>query len=443
MTGFAELRALHLHELDEAAWRDYYPAMAAFLSDADPCDEDQRGRAALHGCPLGRGRAPSARRARKGGGWDLDQEARLAWLRREIETAHARFDDIIPAFLKDLSGRGDDWILMTPLRAWLSAMLEATPPGVAPDKVEAALLGLQSFDVESSEDKADLIALLDHPSNAVRACAAHHLSDFAAYDLGLFDLIKEKELVRPGLAGPFWTEFHFDSRYRPIDPIPWMMDILEQRSGPEPPLDDMGYNGIDFYLHEVCDGSPETIMRMIDGGHVELAIETACEMRCVMPGMEPILIELGHHADPCTAKRAQLQLAMFYRVRHPAIADGSIRQWPDWAQDAEMFSVHWGVANALWFVVLYPRKGPDFDDAAAWALIDRALPPSLRGSVVRHMLDWRKDETPGPYDTSTSRMMQFASGASLTLDGDVKTERWRRIEIVGHKLGDRWAPFRG
>ncbi len=40
-------------------------------------------------------------------------------------------------------------------------------------------------------------------------------------------------------------------------------------------------------------------------------------------------------------------------------------------------------------------------------------------------------------------MMQFASGASLTLDGDVSAELWRRIEIVGHKLGDRWAPIEG
>ncbi len=442
MTRFGELRSLHLHELDEAAWRDYYPAMAAFLTDAAP--GTRSGAVERLSMAVFSAEEVAERQARKDGrGWDLNQEARFAWLRREIETAHARFDDIIPAFLKDLSGRGDDWIIMTPLRAWLRAMLDAPPPGVAPDKVKAALLRLRSFDVNSSEDKGHLITLLDHPSNAVRACAAHRLSDFAAHDLGLFDLIKEKELTRPGLAGPFWTEFHFDSRHRPIDPIPWMMDILEQRSGPEPSLEDMGYNGIDFYLHEVCDGSPETISRMIAGGHLELAVETACEMRCVMPGMQPILIELGHQADRSIARRAQLQLAMFYRTLHPAIADGSIRHWPDWAPEAEMFSIHWGPANALWLVVLYPRIDPDFDDGTARALIDRALPPDLRGPAVRHVLDWRKDEPPGAYETATSRMMQFASGASLTLDGDMSAELWRRIEIVGHKLGNSWAPFEG
>ncbi len=442
MTRFADLRALPLHELDEAAWRDYYPAMAAFLADADP--ETRISAVERLSMAVFWAEQSAERQARKeGGGWGLDQEARFAWFRGALEAAHARFDDIIPALLKGLSYRGDDWLLMTPLRAWLNAMLDAPPPGVARDKVEAALLRLQSFDAGSPDDKAHLIALLDHPSNAMRACAAHHLGAFAGDDPGLFDLIKAKELVRPGIAGPFWTQFHFDSRYRPIDPIPWMMDILEQRSGPEPSLDDMGYNGIDFYLHEVCDGSPETVSRMIAGGHLELAVETACEMRCVMPGMQPILIELGHQADRSIARRAQLQLAMFYRTLHPAIADGSIRHWPDWAPEAEMFSIHWGPANALWLVVLYPRIDPDFDDTAAWALIDRALPPDLRGPAVRHVLDWEKDEPPGPYETATSRMMQFASGASLTLDGDVSVELWRRIEIVGHKLGDRWAPIEG
>jgi hypothetical protein len=440
VTTFKDLRALHLHELDEAAWREYYPAMAAFLTDADPATRSsavERLSMAVFSAEQS-----AERQARKEGrGWEFNQESRFAWFRREIETAHTRFDDIIPAFLKGLSVRGDDWILMVPLRAWLSAMLDAPPPGVAADKVEAALLRTRSFDEDSLEDKAHLIALLDHPSNAVRACAAHHLSDFAVDDLSLFDLIKQKELVRPGIAGPFWTEFHFDSQYRPIDPIPWMMDILEQRSGEEPSLDDMGYNGIDFYLHEVCDGSPETIRRMIDGGHMELAVETACEMHCIMPGMEPILIELGHHADPEIARRARLQLAMYYRVMHPAISDGSIQYWPEWAEQAEVFSFHSGEKRALWFIQLYPRNSPDFDNAAAWALIDRALPPDLRGPTMRHMLDWKKNDPPGAYDLPRSRMIQFASHAHVTLEGDVKAERWNRIQIGAHHLGDRWVPF--
>jgi hypothetical protein len=440
VTSFRDLRASHLHELDEAAWRAYYPAMAVFLSDADPATRSSAVER-LSMAVFSAEESAERQARREGRGWERDQKARFAWFRHEIETAHGRFNDVIPALLKGLSFTGDDWILMPPLRAWLGAMLNSPPPGVLPDKIEAALLRLRSFDEANLEDKAHLIALLDHTSNAVRACAAYQLSGFATDDTALFELIKQKELVRPGLAGPFWTEFHFDSQYWPIDPISWMMDILERRAGPEPALEDMGYNGIDFYLHEVCDGSPETIRRMISGGHIELAVETACEMRCMMPGMEPILIILGHHDNPGVARRARLHLAMYYRVLHPAIADGSIRHDPDWDPEAEMFSVHWGENHALWFVVLYPRHSPDFTNGTAWALIDRALPPDVRGPVVRHMLDWKTDDPPVAYDTQTSRIMQFASGANLTLDGDVKAERWHRIEIGGAKLGDKWTPF--
>jgi hypothetical protein len=261
-----------------------------------------------------------------------------------------------------------------------------------------------------------LIALLDHPSSRVRAEAACTLRDFDDDQIALFDLIKEKELLRPGLAGPFWSKFHMDDwRRSPIDAVAWMLDILEHRSGPEPSLDEMGYVGIDFYLHELCSTMPEAMRRMIDGGHIELATETACEMHEVITGMEPLLIELGHHTDGRIARRARLQLAMFYRVLHPAIADGSIRHWPEWDGQAEAFSFHWGENRALWFIVLYPRTGPDFDNATAWALIDRALPPDLRGPTVRHLLDWKKDELPGAFDMPHSRMVQFASGAHVTL----------------------------
>ncbi len=104
MTRFADLRALPLHELDEAAWRDYYPAMAAFLADADPATRIsavERLSMAVFWAE-----ESAERQARKeGSGWGLDQDARFAWFRGALEAAHARFDDIIPEFLKGLSYR--------------------------------------------------------------------------------------------------------------------------------------------------------------------------------------------------------------------------------------------------------------------------------------------------------------------------------------------------
>jgi hypothetical protein len=121
VTGFKDLRATHLHELDEAAWRDYYPAMAAFLTDAK---QETRSSAVerLSMAVFWAEESAERQARREGGGWERDQKSRFAWFRHEIETAHRRFNDIIPAFLKGLRFTGDDWILLTPLRAWLAAV---------------------------------------------------------------------------------------------------------------------------------------------------------------------------------------------------------------------------------------------------------------------------------------------------------------------------------
>ncbi len=116
-------------------------------------------------------------------------------------------------------------------------------------------------------------------------------------------------------------------------------------------------------------------------------------------------------------------------VRHPAIADGSIRHWPDWAQDVEMFSVHWGAANALglWCFI---QKSARISTMPQPGLIDRACRRVCAGPQCGICWIGVRTKRPALTTLRTIRMMQFASGASLTLDGDLKTERWRRIEII-------------
>ena len=166
MTSFEELCALEIWEMEEAAWRDYYPAMAAFLTDVDP--ETRTSAVERLSSAVMFSENSAERQARKAGrGWDLSQEARFVWLFGELERAHTRFDDVLPAFLKGLRVTGDERVLMKPLRAWLGGMLADPPPGVDPDMVEAALLRLQSAGDETPEDRARLIALLDHPSSQI------------------------------------------------------------------------------------------------------------------------------------------------------------------------------------------------------------------------------------------------------------------------------------
>jgi hypothetical protein len=258
----------------------------------------------------------------------------------------------------------------------------------------------------------------------------------------MFALIKDKEILRPGIAGPYWSEWQSCQEHVPIDPIEWMMDILERRSGPDP--EDMPFNGIDFYLHEICDHSPDTVLRMMKGGHFNIAINTATETLGTVPGMEPVLRQLADHADHHIRNRAQFHLAHYYRFLHPeAETRGAIRRWTDWSPHAEAFSFHYGEQGALWFVVICPGEGSGpFTDALAWSLIDRALPPELRGEVDFHHLDVLKQPPPAPYRLGNQMMWRFTSGANLDMHGDPDGKTWSRIDIIGAHLGSHWKPFR-
>lgn len=94
-----------------------------------------------------------------------------------------------------------------------------------------------------------------------------------------------------------------------------MMDLLERRRGPIPASDDMPSNDIEFYLHELCDQSPEMVDRMLRGGFKALALMTATEMHEPVEGMKKRLQRLAHDPDPEIAQRAANHLAAHYAER--------------------------------------------------------------------------------------------------------------------------------
>jgi hypothetical protein len=440
---FAALEQTSLSDLRGTEWDAYYTAMTPWLLDADA---DIRKRAINRLCTAVLwAEANTVVQARNEGVIiPHDKTARASWLLDSLDAAQSIHSDIIPLCLDHLrfdSGHGTD----DPVTLWLERLRTAPPPGVDPGMIEGTILLRQPFDEDDPVDVARLVALLDHRSNYVRACAARRMSvaeGDALNPADMFALIKDKEIIRPGIAGPYWTEWGFCREHVPIDPIEWMMEILERRSGPEP--EDMPFNGIDFYLHEICDHSPETVLRMMQGGYFGLAIETATETRGTVPGMEPVLRQLADHADHHIRNRAQFHLAHYYRFLHPeAETRGAIRRWLDWSPHAEAFSFHHGEQGALWFVVICPGEGSGpFTDAIAWSLIDRALPPELRGEVDFHYLDVLKQPPPAPYRLGDQMMWRFTSGAYLDMHGDPDSKTWSRIDIGGAHLGSRWEPFK-
>jgi hypothetical protein len=438
---FARLRDVDLSMQRGAAWDMHFAALAPWLLNADQSIRKQ----ALERLGMGVLWAESAslRWGKEDGvAYAHDSLARLAWLLREVEAAHDVHPDIIPAFLGDLRYKGHDEPFRSALVAWLGRMRDAPPPGVDAGVVEGTLVLMRRLDADDADDMTAFTELLDHPHGYVRACAARKLGDVVSGPEAapMFALIAEKELPRPGVAGPFWTEWHGMRDDVPVDPVDWMMDLLERRQGAPPA--DLPFNDIAFYLHELCDHSPETVERMMRGGHLGLAVMTATETHGVVPGMEPLLMQLADRAEPELAGPAQFHLACHYRILHPGVADGAIRRWRDWSPEADLFSFHWGEQRLLWFIVVYPREdGGALDDASAWSLIDRLLPPHLRGELARHHLDWPNDGEPRAFRIGGALSWCFASGAHLSLSGDPDAKAWTRIEINGGPLRERWSAF--
>jgi hypothetical protein len=186
------------------------------------------------------------------------------------------------------------------------------------------------------------------------------------------------------------------------------------------------------------------VLRMMKGGHFHIAINTATETLGTVPGMEPVLRQLADHADQHIRNRAQSHLAHYYKFLHPeAEKRGAIQRWQDWSSDADVFSFHHGEQRTLWFMVIYPRETDgQFTDTLAWSLIDKALPPDLRGEIDFHFLDFSKKPPPAPYRLGTQLMWSFASRANLEMHGDPDSKTWSRIDIGGAHLGSSWDPFK-
>ncbi|GGF72446.1 hypothetical protein GCM10007301_35330 [Azorhizobium oxalatiphilum] len=432
--AFWRLREAPLHAMSAAEFDVYYPQMAQWLGHEDatirPAAVERLCMATFRGEPL-RGADRD----------DAKALARLAWLLGEIETAALAHRDVLAAFLSELRWHGDDAPFRDPVVAWLDALSDDARFRVARDRITAAKVLVGGFG-RGAEARPALVALLDDPSDYVRACAAHRLPE--TFDgepfLPFLDWLREKEIERPGIFGPFWGGFAPDADDVPFERSTYLLDIVARRSGPEP--DDMPFNGVDFYLHEVAGNSPAVVRRLMELGEYGTAIMTATEEHEPIEGMAEVLAELGEHENEALAGAAHMHLAMVYGIMHDHANPRVLRHWLEWQPGVDAFAVRQGNGEH-WrdVVVLHPAQGAaPFDTATAWRLIDLALPPAVRGEEVRHKLTYEGMETLA-FILGPNADHAFASGALVTLTGTPPMGPWERLTLIGRGLQKTWAPL--
>ena len=371
---FKALRDRSLNFETEAEWDAHYAALLPWLSHSMPDIRKMALERMATSAFWAEGSGPSEARPTQ-----EHLAKRVQWVLEQTEHIHKKTGDTIPLMLREMRY---NWPHNGTHIAqdWLRKLIESPPQNVTPDVLEGTLL-INLPETETVIQRA--LSCLDDPSDYLRACAARCLSEVEPELTGyseadLFALIQEKEIARPGIAGPFLSEWHFDYEHAPIDPIAWMMEILEKRNGPEP---DGPFNGVDFYLHEICAFSPDSVRRMLELGHLNLAIETATEIHAPVIGMQAVLEELGHTPNKDIATRAHFWLALYYNHIHERASDTHIKRLDNGYKGYDTIKIRYGSTD-IWSegLVIYAPTG--LSDTAAWSLATHAKPTGLEGQKL-------------------------------------------------------------
>ena len=308
--AYLKLRQTPLHIVEGAERQQFCTETATWLANPDPwirSDATERLATAVF-CDY---RAEPS-----------DRLQSLSWLLDTVLAASRAHGDVLSAFMRQLRYQVPSREQLPPLLIWLDQLEQSPPVALDPSLPASARLVLSPREHDWPAKAAKLVVLLDHSSALLRGTAALVLGEQAEEDgpfnrQELMTLVGPRELLRPGIAGPFWSSYHLSGDWQdlewPVDPILWMMDLLERRQQPVPTLKDMPSNDIEFYLHELCCFMPEMVDRMLANGFLDLAIETATEMHSPVDGMEPRLRLLATHENPEIATRAARHLEHHYQ----------------------------------------------------------------------------------------------------------------------------------
>ncbi len=318
-----------------------------------------------------------------------------------------RNDQIFVGFCSAFQFLGRESPYQALVLEWLADLrIAENHPMLSKDAIVAAQIFFGAYDTTWNAAGETLLQMLDHEDLNLRACAAYQIGQFysnAFYDGWIFDLIygeahceqkrrsmagmppmneimqliRNKEIQRPGVAGAFWGAIPKEG----IDVRAWLLDILEHSPEPEPYSHYFPRN-LAFEAHERFSRDPEAIRSLIAIGRSDIAVFAATSESEQINDLEPLLVELGYQEDSEIVRLASWHLAYYYHRLHPKGAELGYVECIDDVQDIDVFLVHRLEANlsSIYAVVIYPKdRDQPWSRSVAQKWVDQIFPTSVRG----------------------------------------------------------------
>ncbi|QQR80633.1 MAG: hypothetical protein IPJ69_00235 [Deltaproteobacteria bacterium] len=299
--------------------------------------------------------------------------------------------------------------------------------------------------------KQKLMLYLDHENTLVRAYAARVLGRFynkagtKGLEPPLHQMIKtitDKEIKRPGIAGPFFSPYFSDMDLNVFEKAAglktedWLMKIILERKDSEPNTLPCA-NGIDFFAHEILARNAGYIQKLIVDGKKHLALQAATEINQKIDELEPILMELGNDENLDICRRACWHLSYNYQILHPEGAKRGFVKKVLFNKGSEVF-INFSKENfsSPYSAILYPQKKNFLNDVEGWHFVDTIFPAAMRGELIPHPASIQKEA--GVYILGEEALYAYRNGALVSFAGDVKNKLWQQVTVIWHGSPDIW-----
>ncbi len=315
-------------------------------------------------------------------------------------------DQIFATFCSNFQFLGRDSPYQEEILKYLAQLLISEDhPMLSKDSIVAAQIFFGEYDTTWTAVGETLIQLLDHEDLNLRACAAYQIGKFysnTSYEGSTYDLIygedyceqrrrsvvgmplisefsqliRDKEIQRPGIAGAFWGVLPKHG----IDYRAWVLDVFQHSTEPEPYIPYFPGN-LMFDAHERFSRDPEAIRQLMTIGRFDIAIMAATEESSTVIALEPLLVELGYQENVEFVRLASWQLAYYYHRLHPKGVELGYVECIDDVPEIDILILHVLQADSPspYAVVIYPKAWQPWNRSIAQKWVDQIFPATVRG----------------------------------------------------------------